>query len=467
MKPPRTDRRGFLIGAGALAAGATMCRAPAALKRRAPNEMVRLGFIGVGGRGMGMLGTLGYAHPDPTRGREPLSRLDAVEVVAVCDAYDDHLDLAATSVKEAGGDAARYTSYRQMLDEVKLDAVVIATPDHLHVPITIAAMQAGCDVYVEKCMTNSLEELDALREAKERTGRILQVGHQHRQHTIRRAAREVIRKGSLGRVTLVQSYLSRPEAWTKPARRGVATRKKIHWQEFLGPAPAVHYEPNRFFNWRQYWDYSTGIAGDLMSHELDTIHYVLGLGEPASAVASGGIYYWKDKRETPDTLTVVLEYPDHDLSVMYSANLHNSYHHRPTVFLGDDATMALDWELRVFPDANSKRYAEELAQKKVVRHKPMLWLGRRKGEPLSQTAAVSELWLESEGVLTTSRDGRILDTSRLNHEELYQCMRTRREPSCGFDAVYGPTVATHLSVLAYKSGRKMLWDREKRRARPA
>lgn len=458
-------RRRFIAASGGLAAMLAARQAPAVLGPVSPNEVLSLGFIGIGGRGVMMLKTLGYFDEATTREfPRPLPRLESVRVTAVCDTFQDHLDAGVQMVKAQGGEAQPYVDYREMLEKEKLDAVVIAAPDHHHARATIAAMEAGCDVYVEKCMTNTLDELKLLRETMQRTGRILQVGHQGRQDAIHLAAHNVVKRGTLGKVALVQTFLSRggpAQAWIRPISHvNPPGLDVVHWDLFLGDLPRREYDARRYFEWRRFWDYSTGIAGDLMSHELDTVHHVIELGVPKSAVASGGVYFWKDGRETPDTWSVVLEYPDRELSISYGANIHNNYDSRASIFLGSEATMELDWECRVYPDSGSGKYAKDLQSGKLDHTKAMIKVGKQAGE-LVGSAATSTSWLDNEGLLLTTRDGKLQDTSRLHHENFYKCMRDRTEPDASFQRCYATTVATLLCVAAYREGKKAYWDAEK------
>lgn len=458
---PRLTRRHLI--AGGISSLLLAKQAPAFVRSLGGDGVLKLGFVGHGGRGNQMLKVLGYGVP-PAKGAKELAiqdRLAEVEVVAICDPMRERVESGLAAVKARGGEARGYSDYHEMLANEKLDCVVIASCDHHHAPATIAAMEAGCDVYVEKCMTNDLAELKKLREVIQRTGRILQVGHQGRQDAIHRAAANMIERDVLGKVALVQTFLSRggaEQAWLRTQLvKDHSTPAGIDWKAFLGNATQREYDPRRFFEWRRYWDYSTGIAGDLMSHEIDSVHHIMGLGVPGSAVASGGVYYWKDGRETPDTYSVILEYPDKEVSVTYSANIHNNYPKRASIFLGSEASMELDWECRVYPERTSQKYEADLKSGKLKVGEPMLQVGKREGQ-LNTRASASNLWLEYEGLMMTTRDGKVRDTSRLHHEEFYRCVRERAQPSASFDACFATTVATHLSVVAYKTGKKVSWD---------
>ncbi|MED5330701.1 MAG: Gfo/Idh/MocA family oxidoreductase [Planctomycetota bacterium] len=451
--------------AGILATGS----APAFLSLSSSNDVLRMAVVGTGGRGIQHLKALGYFNPDDHLGAKttkPPPRMEGVEVVALCDAFDLYLARGMRAVRASGGKATGYTNFEKMLDEEQLDGVILATPDHLHAPHAIAAMEAGKDVYVEKCMANSIEEANALGEVVHRTGRILQVGHQHRQNRMQRVAKQIIERGDLGEVTMVQAFLSRggaANAWIRPiAHDGGPDPKKVHWKEFLGPAPDRPYDPRRFFEWRCYWDYSTGPAGDMMSHTLDAIHDIMGLTYPASAVASGGVYFWKDGRETPDTYSAALEYPDNDLSVTYSCNMHNNYQKRATLFLGSEATLELNWEINVYADRQSELYKEDLESGKKKPGEPFIRIRKKSGELITE-AAPTNLWLENQGLTLTERDGMLWDTTILHHLEFADCIRNRATPSASFDAIYPPTVATHMTVESYKQGKRIHWDGESKK----
>ncbi len=459
---------GALVGCGE-SGGTSGVAAPAVIRRRNLGDVLRVAVVGTGGRGHGHLKALGYIDPlwESLKKRPPpQERLADVEVVAVCDAYDVYLDSAVAAVTREGGPCGRYVDYRELLDREEVDAVVIATPDHLHVPVSLAAARAGCDVYVEKCMSMTVAEALEFETVAEQTGCVVQVGHQGRQDSLHELAREIVRRGDLGEVNQVIIPFSRggPTAgWNqKIVAEGGPPRDEVHWEQFLGPAPARPYDVQRFFEWRRYWDYSTGIAGDLMSHQLDTVNHVLELPEPDAAVASGGVYHWLDERETPDTFSASFEYADRRLSVVYAATLSNGHGNRPIRFIGSEATMELNWEINVYPDRHSTLYAEDLAAGTKWPDVPFIQAGKADGA-LALTAAPSALWLAGQGLTTTTRDGKSYDTTRLHHEDFHAAMRTRGTPSAGLPTSFVTTVGCHMSTRAYREGRRVTWDRDNRR----
>lgn len=458
------SRRTFLGAAGGIAAMGLAGTAPAFLRRRSPSEIIRIGFVGTGSRGHDHLWALGYFDPDGDRLKrkrfDPQKRLKGVDVVALCDAFDDNLDSATRAVAAHGPAPARYLDYREMFEKEDLDAVFIATPDHLHTPAALAAFEAGLDVYLEKCASTTLEDIKLLRDGVREHERVLQMGHQTRQDQIHKVAREIVQRGELGQIHMVQCYLNRggPTAgWVrKIAENGGPERSKVHWKEFLGPAPDRPYDVRRFFEWRRYWDYSTGISGDLFSHALDAMSIVLGLGIPQSVVSSGGIYHWRDGRETPDVYTTVLEYPERGLSFTFEAILANG-RQRPTVIMGTDATMELNWEAKVFPDPTSPKFKDDIKQGKVKLNRPYIHITDKAGA-LNVKTAPSDLWLQGSGLTLTEVDGKVRDTTRLHHEDFYRCMKSRKDPVAGIGSAFDVTVGCHMGTESYRTGRRVNWD---------
>ena len=433
--------------------------APAVLRHPRPNEVIRIGVVGTGKRGMDHLRALGYPAPGKAVGPGTLSD---IEVVAVCDTYENNLLKAVTHVEAAGGKPASYSDHRVMLEKEDLDAVVIATSDHNHAPIAMDAARAGCDVLVEKCMANSAEEAVELGRVLEETGRILQVGYQLRQDRLHRLARDVINNGTLGKVHSVQLFFNRsgPEAaWNRTIPKDPNLKDKIAWEQFLGNAPDTAFDPHRFFEWRRYWDYSTGISGDLFSHALDAATLLMGLGIPTSGISSGGVYHWKDGRETPDTWSAILEYPDHDLSVSFLCSLSNQYPNHATRVLGNDASLELSTDLRVYPDRFSERYAEDLAAGKLKAREPMIELSDQNAKKITEAEA-SKLWLEGRGMTLTTRDGEQRSTTRLHYANLFDCMRTREQPDASYASSFRSTIGCHMCTTSYKEDRRVVWDAE-------
>ena len=291
-----TSRREFLQAvAGATAAAPTMLRAQTAPPRTvAPNDRIRVGIFGVGIRGLADL-------------RSAL-RVPGVELTAVADVYDGRLTLA----RELWGNQVFTTrDYREALARPDLDAVIVATPDHWHMPMAVDAMKAGKDVYVEKPMVQDLDEGPRIIEAARQTGRIVQVGSQHVSSIVYAKARELFRAGAIGELNLVEAWINRNSsmgAWQYSIPPD-ASPQTIDWDRFLGRAPKRPFDPVRLFRWRNYREYGTGIPGDLFVHLFTGIHFVLDALGPTRVIASGGRRKWNDGRDVPDVMLALYDYP--------------------------------------------------------------------------------------------------------------------------------------------------------------
>jgi predicted dehydrogenase len=257
-------------------------------------ERVRIGIIGVGMEGTGLLTTT--------------VALPGVECVAACDLYDGRHELA----KEIAGKSIRTTRrYQELLDSKEIDAVIVAVPDHWHKQIVVDAVAAGKDVYCEKPMSHSAADGVAMVEAAKKTDRIVQIGAQRTSSVLCAKAKELYENGAIGELSLVEATYGRNDptgAWEYPPPADLSPQN-LDWDTWLGTAPKKPFDPYTFARWRCWKEYGTGVAGDLMVHLISAIQFVLGINEaPKSASALGGIYRWKDGRNMPDVHPVLFEY---------------------------------------------------------------------------------------------------------------------------------------------------------------
>ena len=298
----KVNRRTFVTasvsGAAVTATGAK------SRQRSGPNDRIRVGCIGVGG--MGRLN------------QRDFQRMPEVDVVAVCDVWDHNRDRA---VENTGGKATPYKDFRELLDRQDVDVVVIATPDHWHAPILIAACEAGKDVYVEKPLSHTLQEGRKMVEAARRHHRVVQMGTQQRSGAHYQEAVDLIRSGKLGKVTRVHCWNYENET---PAGIGNFppgyVPDGLDWDMYLGPAPRVPFQANRFiYNFRWFWDYSGGKATDWGTHHLDIVQWAMNVKGPRTAYAAGQKRVVQDDRETPDTLEIIFEYPEFILHLFRSS----------------------------------------------------------------------------------------------------------------------------------------------------
>jgi predicted dehydrogenase len=287
LEKSATSRRLF-IGA-ATASAASYSRILGA------NDRVRLGLIGCGSRGTGDMGNF--------------IRAGNVDVAALCDVYAANIDRAKSGA--AAGNAKTFTDHRRLVEMNELDAVLIAVPDHWHATITIDALNAGKDVYVEKPLTRTIEEGPPIVKAARTNKRICQVGMQQRsgKHYLQ-AKREYIDTGKLGKITLCRTWWHGNSFHLRKAPESLQKQPdNLDWAHFLGPVRWRDYDPQQYFNWRAYLDFGGGQVTDLFTHWLDVVHMFMGSDIPTSAQAAGGVYQYKDGRTAPDTINVLLEYP--------------------------------------------------------------------------------------------------------------------------------------------------------------
>ncbi|MBH00300.1 MAG: oxidoreductase [Solibacterales bacterium] len=329
--PKSLTRRSFVSGAPA---GAYVLGASASTPRSF-NDKVTVGMIAVGARAQELL--------------EGIKMVEGVEIVAICDAYKGRLERA---VERSEGRAKIYDNYRKIFDDDTIDAVTIATPDHWHKQQVIEALEAGKDVYCEKPLTYTVSEGLEIAEAVKRTGKLLQIGSQGMSSDTQHKAREIIRSGRLGRVTMIRASYNRNSssgAWLYPIPPD-ASPETVDWESFLGSAPKHHYDLERFFRWRCYRDYSGGIATDLFVHLCTTIHFLMDAKMPATVAARGNLYRWKESRDVPDTLNAILEYPE-GFTVNLSSTFNNDYTRGQSFqVLGTEGTLEIGFrDLKFIP----------------------------------------------------------------------------------------------------------------------
>jgi len=346
-----------------------------------PNDRIQVGFIGVGARVQS--GVLQAAMGTP-----------GVEVIGVCDAYKGRV---ARALERLGSRAKDYGDYRSLLADKTIDAVVIATPDHWHKPMTLEAFAAGKDVYLEKPMTLAIDEGPEMYAAAEKAGRILQVGSQGVSSKLQETAKEIVKSGRLGEINLIRASFDRNSesgAWIYPIPPD-ADPRTVNWDAFLGPAPKRPFSLERFFRWRAYWDYSGGIATDLFVHLMTTIHYVMDATVPEMVVATGANYRHKKTHEVPDELNASAVYGKENFSVSLSGTFNSSSagesgfaimgNEGSLVFHGDTMTFrpehvveSNDWIVSSWPTALEKAYWQN--PEVLKKERPSTWPAQMQSE---------------------------------------------------------------------------------------
>jgi len=267
---------------------------PMAHRQYGPNDQVNIGIVG--------MGIMGFNNAFWSL------QVPGVKLVGVADLYQGRL---ARSKELYGNTLFTTSNYRELLDRKDIDAIFVCTSDHWHDRITIEALNKGKHVYCEKPMVHKIEEGAAMLEAQKKSGKIVQVGSQRVSSIVTEKARELFASGLIGDLIMVETKMDRHSAngawqYSIPTDASAAT---VDWDRFLGDAPQVAYDPLRFFRWRNYQDYGTGVAGDLFVHLFSALHAVTGSSGPTRAFATGGLRYWKDGRDVPDVILGLYDYP--------------------------------------------------------------------------------------------------------------------------------------------------------------
>ena len=415
------SRREFLkkSGAGAGLAGMT---GPAVLRSLGASDQIRAGFVGLGIRGNFLLGNV-------------LKSIPGVQVAGICDAYQGYIKRAIDTTTKAGRPAPEvFSDYRKMLDSKNIDAVLIATPEHWHHRMGLDAIAAGKDMYLEKALAHTVEEGEDLVKAAQKSKVIVQVGTQRRSSPIYKKAREIFESGVLGKVTVVRAFWYRntmTPQWRYPIGlpETPVSPQTCNWEAFLGPAKKRPWDQARMFQWRLYWDYSQGIATDLMTHQLDGVHMVTGATAPESVISQGGIYLWDDGREVPDTWHSVFQYPG--FTVDYTCMFGNSRFGYGEEYLGSESTLqVLDLKTLILTP-------ETIYEKKYP---------------------------ERKAITINTNDLDPTDCVIVHQRNFFECMKTRTQPNC--TVAVGEQAATpcHLAIQAYKAKRQVNWNAATRKA---
>ncbi len=446
---------------------------------------VRVGIIGFGIRGEQLCRAIGYATNEWLEAMDKAAKENPrhtalkdfkdqdklnVDLVAICDVFDAHAQKAIDSFSTKEHKLKRFATYKEMIQSGEVDAIIIATPDHWHAPMAIDALEQGVHVYVEKPMTHTVAETYTLRDAARKSDAIFAVGHQHRQTLSFKTAQDIVEKGTLGHVSVIQTNTNRNDdngAWNYHIHEK-ASPQTIDWDQFLGSAPKVPFNKNHFFRWRKWWAYGSGLSGDLLTHDYDRLNCVLNMGIPASVMSSGGIYTHNDGRNVPDVLQVNMEFPEFStgssqkkgkekgMTFIYSATLGNGFN-RPTILMGHDATMELGNRLTIWPDGRSTRYAAMLENAKMQPSTPIYQYNPAANIPDAISSATSQYFAD-KGLMWTYINGARVDSTFLHMREWLSAIRNNTPVSCGIKEGFEEAISAHMAGISWKLGRRIEWD---------
>lgn len=420
-------RRDFLKAATALAG------APALAAQRSPSDKIGVACVGVG-----------------TRGHQLLTEAQSVpntEIRIICDLYEGNIKRAQGLCKNPKVRVVH--EWEKAVADPDIDVVLIATPDFWHAPMLIRAAESRKDIYVEKGWCTNLKDAKRMRKAILDNKVVMQLGHHYNSLPTFTKAREIFQSGQLGQVPLVRTYIDRTsvhpewkfyswyEIYEPPQEAGPGT---IDWNRFLANAPKRPFSIERFFTWRCFWDYGTGIAGDLMSHLWDSVNMVMGMGIPESAVTQGGLYFWHDDREVPDMWNVSFDYPKRQQAITFACSFHNVHVGEMAQYLGRDMTLEVSPN---FCRAYGAEWKPEYSDKRGRARKAAEQAGT---DPNLATAPPDYNF----------KKGDIEVSSHM--EDFLDCVRTRSTPRCGVARAFEEAVTIVMSVEAFRRERKVRWD---------
>jgi len=374
------------------------------------NDTLNVACLGTGGRSRKLI--------------PGLASVPNVRIAAVCDIYDKHL---AMGMEMADPKAIREdTDYRKLLDRKDIDAVLIAAPDHWHVPMTVDACNAGKDVYVEKPLTHSLAEGAAVIAAQNDNKKIVQVGTQQRNMPHLKEAKEILRSGLLGDIHKVQMSWNRNQArWARPDYN--IDPSSVRWKEFLGNAPDQPFDEYRLRNWRWFWDFGGGIFTDLMVHWMDTAYWMLDMENPATAMSIGDHFAAGDLWQTPDTVQTLLHYPKSQIQAHFEGTFVNHQNRAALIIMGREASLYCDrgrYEVR--PERDSKVEARQ----RVDGKRDILGL---------------DFYDEVDG-------------AKYHLQEWVACVRSRETPSCPAEEGVRSAAAAHMANHSIRTGKVANWS---------
>lgn len=420
-EPKTINRREFLgqAGMGVAALGAMPATQLLAAQGRVlgANDRIRIGLVGAGDRGQQDL-------------KEALKQPN-VECVAVADVYSRRRD----QVKSYLPGVATYDDPRRLLDRKDIDAVINATPLHLHAKYFLLTLAAGKDLYSEKTMTWDIPEAVACRKAARESRQVVQIGLQHESSGELADAKKWIQDGSVGKITMVESWMSRNTPigqgqWVRPVPSD-CNPAHVNWDLFLDGRPKTAFDGNKFINWRLFWEFSGGNVTENMVHQIAWIISAMNLQLPKAATMMGGVFSEKDGRQVPDTIGVSLEYPN-DVLVLWQSTFSNSHYGLGEHFLGDKGTIE---HVSGSTDMVTGKYQSGINYYPEKINNP-------------------------DGVAASGA------SRGVNHMANWMaCIRDRRQPNATVEIGYLSAIAAHMSNLAYLQKRRVTLE-EAMAARP-
>ena len=430
-------RREFLktgmLGTAGLALGGLSLPTGSYARVLGANDKVRVGVIGFSDRFRSSL------LPTFMASAEELN----FEIVAVSDIWKLRREEAVKHFKEKYNlDVKAFRNNEELFDAKMCDAVIISTADFQHAQHCIQAVKAGCDVYVEKPFAETMEDARAALKAVKETGKVVQIGSQRRSAPNYQAACEYLQSGKFGKITMVEMTwnVNQPGRWRRKSLVEKCFEADTDWKRFLLNRPYEKWDARKYLEYRLFWPFTSGIPGQWMSHQIDTVHWFTGLAHPQSVAANGGIYCWNDGRRNFDTVTAVFDYgkPDgsDNFQVLYSSRMHNSAGGTKELYFSNGGTLNLDTN-----EVSSRGGMDEGAAREMGMKANLL----------------ESFKLPDVKVETGANTGG--DTMTYPHMRNWmECVRSRRNPNAPAEAGYNHSIATIMCNAALRTGQKVTFD---------
>ena len=429
-----TNRREFVKKAALGTAGITL-GAKSYSRVQGANDRVRVGIVGYSDRFRGALSPAFLA----------LGKQHNFEFTAVSDIWNLRRNDAVAFYKERGLNIKGYRNNEELYNAKDTDAVVISTADFQHALHCKEAVEAGKDVYCEKPFAETMADARAAKQAVEKTGKIVQIGSQRRSTPNYIAANEYIKSGKFGNIVMVEMTwnVNQPGRWRRPNDVPKLREADTDWSRYQMNRPKAAFDPRKYLEFRLFWPYSSGIPGQWMAHQIDTVHWFTDIPHPKTVAANGGIYQWKDGRSNFDTMTAVMEYvnPKNNTSfqVVYSSRFTNSAGGVKELYYSNGGMMNLDTN-KITPDGG---------------------LGEREAKAMGLKANLLEPFeLPGSRVETAADTGG--DPQTVAHVKNWmECVRSRKQPNANVMAGYNHSIANIMCTAALRTGEKASFDEAK------
>ncbi|ACU02999.1 Gfo/Idh/MocA family protein [Pedobacter heparinus] len=403
MKKEELSRRQFLSKNAIALSGIALSYAglPLWAQAKAKNEVIRVGLIGTGSRGTGLI--------------KLIQGIPEMQVVACCDPIAEHL---ANGIKQAARGAKAYTDYRTLLEDKNIDAVIIATPLYLHYPMAVAALSAGKHIYLEKSMTYDISQAIELEKKVNQSKLVFQVGYQYRYYGLYHKVKEVMTQNWLGNITHFECQYNRNSNWRFP----VSDPKM-----------------ERAINWRMYKAYCGGPLSELCAHAIDAVHYLTD-SHPLKVTAMGSVNYWKDGRDTYDNIRAIYQYPK-DIKVSVTSVLSNAYNGYGIRILGDKATLEIQRDKAfIYPEV----------------------LSNKRGTVDGVTGATIAVTTQGKGnELVFEKPGeKSLEPTVYALKDFVNCILTKSKPASNATTAKDSSIAIHMGNTAAETETMQIWKPE-------